>query len=532
MREYIVTLKNFDDLEAFYEDMETPGGNLYIPDRNVDCLNRRPISLNTHYLLTDEEAEQIRKDPRVQYCTLTPEDLNLKLVPSWIQSSTSWNKSNSNNSNYKNWALLRCVEGAQRTNWGNDSTENQSGTINVPSEGRNVDVVIVDGLINPNHPEMAVNNDGTGGSRVVQYNWFQHRNPSGTYVYGNYTGTFAEANHNHGCHVAGIAAGNSQGWARSANIYNISPYGDDGNNLNYLEMYDLIRAWHNSKPINPATGRRNPTITNNSYSLSGYNDPISSITEVRHRGIVYTTGLTSGFLNSIGILNDGVTTSATPARYGPLEVDMQMAIDDGIIIVTAAGNSGFKIDIPGGIDYDNYYVYSGSYTRYYHRGSSPGSATNQICVGSIGNSSNDSKSYFSNCGPRIDVYAPGSAIMSSVNSGGVGDPRSQGVQYWIKKDWGTSMASPQVCGVLACLLETYPSMNQEQVIEYLIKNSKYNQIFDSNGNYDDSESLLDSANRYLYYYKERPSTGSTWPKLNYKLRPNNGRLFPRQRIRR
>ena len=27
LKEYIVTLKNRDDLDAFYEDMETPGGN-------------------------------------------------------------------------------------------------------------------------------------------------------------------------------------------------------------------------------------------------------------------------------------------------------------------------------------------------------------------------------------------------------------------------------------------------------------------------------------------------------------------------
>ena len=51
-QEYIVTLNNKDDLDEFYYDMETPGGNLYIPNRSVDIVNRRPISRNTHYNLT------------------------------------------------------------------------------------------------------------------------------------------------------------------------------------------------------------------------------------------------------------------------------------------------------------------------------------------------------------------------------------------------------------------------------------------------------------------------------------------------
>ena len=35
MEEYVVTLRNKEDLDDFYNDMETPGGDLYIPD--VTC---------------------------------------------------------------------------------------------------------------------------------------------------------------------------------------------------------------------------------------------------------------------------------------------------------------------------------------------------------------------------------------------------------------------------------------------------------------------------------------------------------------
>ena len=65
LREWIVTLHNKEDLESFYEDMETPGGNLFIPDRAVEVAHKRPISRNTHYMLTDDEVELIKSDDRV-----------------------------------------------------------------------------------------------------------------------------------------------------------------------------------------------------------------------------------------------------------------------------------------------------------------------------------------------------------------------------------------------------------------------------------------------------------------------------------
>ena len=81
MREYIVTCKSHEDLDNLYDDMETSGGNLYIPDREVELVNRRPISRNTHYKLTAEEAEQVANDPRVIACELTPEERGLELRP-------------------------------------------------------------------------------------------------------------------------------------------------------------------------------------------------------------------------------------------------------------------------------------------------------------------------------------------------------------------------------------------------------------------------------------------------------------------
>jgi len=523
LKEYIVTLKNYEDLDSFYEDMETPGGDLYIPNREVDLALRRPISRSTHYYLTKEEAELLRNDPRVLSVELNPEDLGIIIKPLYTQTSEYWDKSSTPDSNHKNWGLLRCVEGFQRPGWG---AESQTGTIQVNAEGQHVDVVIVDGFINPSHPEMATNSDGTGGTRVIQYNWYQHDpevkgTSAGSYAYSS---TFNNYGDDHGQHVAGTVAGNSQGWARKANIYNFYAY-IDSNSI--LFLYDYIRAWHNSKPINPVTGRRNPTIINNSWGY-GYSVPINQITEVVHRGVNYTSGLTASFLASLGIISVGGTTY-TPARYTSLEQDQIDAANDGIIIIGAAGNDSFKIDITSGLDYNNYYIRSG-FIYYYHRGMAPTAGSSSICVGAIGNSSSDAKVNFSNCGPRVDIYAPGTYIQSSLHTGSVNDPRNS--NFKLGKYSGTSMASPQVCGVLACLLEIYPTFNQTNILEYLVKNSKYSQITDSGGSYTDFFSLQGSPNRYLFYYKERSDTGSTWPKLNYLPRPSTGRMFPRVRVRR
>lgn len=487
IREYVVTLRNFDDLDDFYDDMESPGGNLYIPGRQVEVAVRRPISRNTHYYLTDQEAESIRQDPRVLDVSKTPTDLGLIVRPLFTQTETDWDKSSSNNSNHNNWGLLRCVEGLQRSGWGSNGTSSQSGTIVTTSEGRNVDVVIVDGLINPLHPEYALNSDGTGGSRVIQYNWYQHRaavegTSNGTFVYGNYTGTGAEANNNHGAHVAGTVAGNTQGWARQSNIYNISPYGDDGNGLSGLYLFDYIRAFHNAKSVNSAIGRKNPTIMNNSWGYFSY-IYYTSITNLRFRGNVIAGPFTQAQLNSYGALvaYDGYVYAGY--RYTALEADIEDCIEDGIICVGAAANDSMKIDSYGGIDYDNY-VNSGAI--YYHRGPSPGASAYSngspatICVGSIGPETDEDKSYFSNCGPRVDIYAPGHYIQSSFNStasfGGANDPRNS--TYKVGKISGTSMASPQVCGVLACLLETYPDLTQTEARNLLTKISKEDQITD------------------------------------------------------
>lgn len=549
LKEYIVTLKNRDDLDNFYDDMETPGGSLYIPNRVVECVNRRDISRNTHYMLSDQEVEELKKDARVAAVELTPEQRGIVVRPSFIQTSTAWNKSTAVSVGHKNWGLLRCAEGQQRPGWGSGgSVTSQIATIQVNAEGRNVDVVIVDGHFNPNHPEYAVNSDGTGGSRVVLYNWFQWKNIVQGGGLGNYDYDFSNtssakmSDDNHGAHVAGTACGNRQGWARKANIYNINPYSTNPNGNIPLYVFDYIRKFHANKPVNPVTGRRNPTITNNSWGFS-YAVPTSTITSITYRGATLNAPFTNQQLLQRGLFASGGSVYF-PARVLAMEADLEDAYLDGIINICAAGNDSVTMDGIGGNDFNNVFsTADGDY--YYNEGGSPQTAytetgtgpwsgydTTVISVGSVGIDSVERKSSFSNRGPLVDVYAPGSAIISSLNMTGILDERSTslGTNYYIGKYSGTSMASPQVAGVLACALEVYPWMKFNDARNYLFSICKSNQL--SNDNSVTSFYSLDgSTNRYLAYKKERPDSGGVFPKNTHWIRPSSGAVWPRTKKR-
>ena len=541
--EYVVTLKNYSDLENFYIDMETEGGDLYIPNRAVLIANRRPESRNTHYMLTSEEAEILRNDVRVMAVELTPEALGVKLMPSYTQSSVDWNRSNVNNVNsHRNWGLYRCTLASNVSNWGdrisatnpNSATKSVAGTINITASGKHTDVVIVDGHFDPTHPEYAVNADGTGGSRVQQFNWFSLNpdvagSPASTYVYTPYVDVNninRSDDNDHGAHVAGTACGNSQGWARDCNIYNINPYSTNSNPVGGLAIFDYIKTFHRNKPVNSATGRKNPTIVNNSWGYSVELD-IADIILVFYRGQQYNGPFTGAELLNYGILsNNGFAT--LPFKYPALEADIQDCIDEGIIFMGAAGNDSYKIDIANGADYNNY-VRANLFNYFYHRGQSPASDDISLCVGAVNANASEEKASFSNCGPRIDVYAPGSFIISSVNSAlGTYDFRDQFKN--ITKFSGTSMASPQVCGVVACLLEIYPNWNQLNVNNYIQQTSKIGKLTDTFGGYTDLFSLQGSANKFLFYKNERPIEGQVLPKAAVGLRAASGQVYPRPRI--
>ena len=151
LQEWIVTLHDKEDLDSFYEDMENVGGALHIPGRAVELTNRRLISRNTHYMLTNEEAETLKNDPRVWDCDLK-ELVDITTKPTgWKLENQKFSKDWFTDATDVNWGLLRHSETTNRSNWGANGTTNITSDLTVTASGKNVDVIIVDGHIDPAH---------------------------------------------------------------------------------------------------------------------------------------------------------------------------------------------------------------------------------------------------------------------------------------------------------------------------------------------------------------------------------------------
>jgi len=90
---------------------------------------------------------------------------------------------------------------------------------------------------------------------------------------------------------------------------------------------------------------------------------------------------------------------------------------------------------------------------------SPSSADDVVCVGSsdignVGGNQVDVRSYFSNWGPCVKLFAPGSNILGAW----IGSPSAT------RTISGTSMASPHVAGGVALFIGENPNANYDQVL--------------------------------------------------------------------
>ena len=557
MKEYTVTLNNFSDKTTFCNEMTASSGSGSIPNRACTCDLMRPQSRNTVFTLSDAEATELLNDSRVKACE---ENVEVMVEPQWDSAQNGdWDKTPDGVAD-KNWGIKRCIDGQQTAGWGSNGTSQQTGSYNTTSSGKNVDVIVIDHHMNFGHPEFRENPDGSGNLRSNEFNWFQYSaalgyssNTAATYNYSTITSS-------HGTHVAGTVAGNTQGWARDANIYNMEFSASAGGNNGitglwwYNIMFEYVRYFHNNKPINAATGRRNPTIVNNSYGF--YNNDgnilLSTISEIKYRTVTTSfSGMTTAQKrtalqdrripvpdSTYGSPYDSDRTPYMGIRVASIDADIEDCINDGVIVVGSAGNQMWPMDRSGGNDYDNMLVINGA-GHYSNRGSTPGntetSAGNVISVGSIDAYTNDRKGYYSNCEERVDIWAPGTYIMSSVANSSSGynnqvqDQRN--TSYYNASASGTSMASPQISGLLACAAEQYPNMKQADALQYVIEGAGINQIAStSEGMVDDPYTDLgDSNNRYASYVYKRPQTGTIFPHENHgnRVLSSNGVKYPR-----
>lgn len=506
-KEYTVVVNSRDDLPTIEAELTASTGAGPIPSRAVSVANPRPGSkIQTHFMLTDEEAEALRADSRVRAVEIPPDqrdDISIGLVAT--QASTFRREENYISDNV-NWGLRRCIESS---NTFNDAVT-LDGNYDYALTGKGVDVVIQDSGVDPNHPEWE---DENGVSRFQQIDWYLESGLAGVQeagFYADYDG--------HGTHCAGISCGKTFGWAKGANIYAQKLNGlegtlDPNNGISINDAFDCIRLWHNNK----TNGR--PTVVNMSwgYGATITTNPISGV----YRGVPWTWGvdyidrqaLETATGVSIARFVSGFTTFfRMPVRVASVDAEIEDMITDGIHICIAAGNGYNKVDVSTGQDYNNSVLFGASNYEY-HRGSSPYSV-NAFMVTNMDSATFDDGGTFkdkiarsSTRGPGCNILAPGTDIMATQSSNYDATKYSGAtVDYFDDATYnqmaisGTSMASPQVAGVCALHLEALPNLTPAELQQRIFNDSKTGMYTtNSDTDYDNqSNSLLGQSDRILF----------------------------------
>ena len=218
---YVVTLKNRDDLDAFYADMKSDGYKISL---------KRPISRNTHYHMTDLQAQNLRGDSRVLAVEKRAEDVGIIRKPCGLQNNTlhvhsgNFRKQGTFLASDLDWGKLHSAgTDAQRQKgaWGYGYPGNGSSIVTdnleIFNDGRHVDVVICDDTVAFDCAEWDSSTVNPGQTRFVQYQWYTQLNsyvnsidddsitlPTGSYP--NYVDNGVNTSY-HGTHCAGTIAG-------------------------------------------------------------------------------------------------------------------------------------------------------------------------------------------------------------------------------------------------------------------------------------------------------------------------------------
>ena len=198
----------------------------------------------------------------------------------------------------------------------------------------------------------------------------------------------------HGTHVAGIAAGKGDsftGVAKDAGLVSIQIF--------------------SSFPS----------------SQCGYSPCILSWTSDQILGLQRVYELRSTFNIASVNMSLGGDQSFTYCDTDSRKLSIDNLRSVGIATVIASGNDGFTNSV-----------------------SFPGCISSAITVGATEHTV-DTRAYFSNNGPQLDLYAPGVSINSSIPGGGFASLS------------GTSMATPHVAGAWAVLRQSSPALSVDNI---------------------------------------------------------------------
>lgn len=585
-KEYIVVLKKGVDFTRFHEQMLELQGRDGIPNRQVEVANERPASARlTHYYLTDAEASELQSN----------EDVIAVEIPYWqnphIEIGHDGEGSDPERT-YKKWGQTDEFSEGEGYPWqfpqsggitnkaepwepgppGGGWNSTYTGTYVYGADGEGVDIVIQDTGVDAEHYEFQ---DANGVSRVNKIDWAAvtgiGTSPSSLNdYYRDWIG--------HGTHVASTAAGKSMGYARGAQIYAqklafgamAAGYGGLSEYTDYADCFDQIKIFHRNKPVD-SNGNKRPTIVNMSWGVT-FNFRSDYISSINYRGNTYSSDAdlrpngdsvedhryrnlhygvawlryTTDYASTGG--ENWPYLSAKMAAYqATLLAEIEELIDEGVHVVTSAGNSNEYIAEPSHVDWNNTitfatpspapavpYIAQPSGTWYLHRGGLH--HPDAFIVGNLftgydqtfqegdtGRLTGPRKiaiSTSSGRGPGVALWHPGTYILGASSGSGPFVPTDPSRATYnapnkyvlegateirhpldltegLLKLSGTSMAAPGVAGILSCILEKNPGLTPAQLKTFVETSSNNATIEDAiQEGYPDHPDYIDGI--YVY----------------------------------
>jgi subtilisin family serine protease len=482
--EYVVVCKPDADAKSLWNDIENTVSLSTVPDRPVQIAdNRDAWSMMCNYWLTQQEADLLKTDTRVEDVAIPLKNLPDFLTLHSLQTGNFTKPLNVTNSSgsFVNWGLIR--HSFDYNIYGTGTTTDQN--YQYALDGTGVDVVIWDSGIEVNHPEFL---DENGQTRVKTINWYQAAGVSGTMPPLFYTDI-----NGHGTACAGIVAGKTFGWAKKSQIYvmNTVPL-VAGRSIPFETAAFLIRQWHARKPVDPATGVKRPTVVNASFGQRLLMNQWTLVGGV-YQGTPWTSNNWNIHWASKGI---NPTYQEVPLWSSESNNYIESMQSVGIIVCHSAGNSGYKaseISANPNDDSNNSITiqFTPNFSWYYMRGSSPyGSKT--ISVGALDtfpkNAVQDKKVDYSNAGSLVKVFGASGGVgnlasimtaVSTVNEFGSWAQNYQGSAGPYKQVYfnGTSAACPEIAGMAALYMQAKPSATPTQVYDWFVNTASKSSMY-------------------------------------------------------